>query len=97
MNGEENWIRRIDDWDNIVTGNNWRINIIWKPFDYGRLSYLYFTKAEDDISMSTYGKVEAYMMKNKECYQQTVLERPEELSLLILDFLQSITDKKLSQ
>lgn len=96
MNGEENWIRRIDDWDNIVTGNNWRINIIWKPFDYGRYIYLKLSHPNKILS-SIHREIENYFDSNRELYQETVLERPEELNQLILEFLESIyPDKKSS-
>ena len=85
MNGKETWIRRIDDWDNVVTGDNWHLEIIWKPFDYGRLVYLIDTKFD-----STIDRIFMEFDYNKEYMQQTVLERPDELNNLILEFLEGI-------
>lgn len=69
-----------------------RINIIWKPFDYARLVYLI-----DGRFDSTIDWILLEFDCNRELYQETVLERPEELNKLILEFLESIyPDKKSS-
>ena len=97
MNGKENWIRRIDDWDNVVTGDNWHIEIIWKPFDYGRLSYLSFIHRDNYIikSSTLLDDLSDYFKNHPEMVQQTVLEWSDELNNLILEFLESIySDQK---
>lgn len=73
-----------------------RINIIWKPFDYGRYIYLKLSHPNKILS-SIHREIENYFDSNRELYQETVLERPEELNQLILEFLESIyPDKKSS-
>ncbi len=38
-------------------------------------------------------RITLFMESKKEYYQQTVLDRPEELQILVLDFLQSLPKK----
>lgn len=69
-----------------------KINIIWKPFDYGRLSYLFLANSnylEEKVA------IERYFVRDIKMLQQTVLEWSDELNNLILEFLESIyPDKK---
>lgn len=79
-------------WESTTLDNFEKINIIWKPFDYGRLSYLFLANSnylEEKVA------IERYFVRDIKMLQQTVLEWSDELNNLILEFLESIyPDKK---
>lgn len=61
--------------------------IIWHPIRYSRLCYLYRSqKSKSKIFMDLTDK----FIDNPELYNQSILERPEGLQLLVRDFLLSI-------
>lgn len=59
--------------------------VIWHPMNWGRLCYLWvmdwFSEKEESYAVID------YFTEHKECYQQTVLERPVELQEVVLKFL----------
>ncbi len=68
------------------------------PIDRGRLCYLYKTKDDDEDPLErwdrywydTWYKMLDYVNSNPILMTKTVLERPEELQDLVIDFLQTL-------
>lgn len=68
-----------------------KYEIIWHPITYSRLSYLRSTNQPLSIpSWATRNAILVSFQNNPELYNQSILERPEELQLLVRDFLLSI-------
>ncbi len=69
---------------------SWLMEILWKPVDYSRLCYLRFKQPISEEQNKLRLKIEYSFIENNELYNQTNLEYPEELQLLVRDFLLSI-------
>lgn len=90
-----NWYVFLKEWTLPFTID--KIEIIWHPITRWRLCYLRQTdKSEDTVVNWVKQKMEKWINlcwnfeNNPELYNQTILERPEELQLLVRDFLLSI-------
>lgn len=88
----------IIEWDYIViwwTIKNKILQIIWHPITRWRLCYLYWSMPIQKRTEEVYEKFNAMQLHfilpdNTHLLNQTILERPEELQLLVRDFLLSI-------
>ena len=88
----------IIEWDYIVVWwiiKNKILNIIWHPITRWRLCYLYWSMPIQKRTEEVYEKFNAMQLHfilpdNTELLNQSILERPEELQLLVRDFLLSI-------
>jgi hypothetical protein len=70
--------------------DEWNIEkIIWHPMTRGRLCFLSETHTE---YVREWNSLRDYFMYNSILYQQTVLERPEELQDLVIEFLECLPD-----
>lgn len=79
-----------------TTQNNYSHDyIIWHPITRWRLCYLYWSMPIQKRTAEVYEKFNAMQLHfilpdNTELYNQTILERTEEVNKLVLDFLLSI-------
>jgi hypothetical protein len=78
------WLYNNDDNDEMVSSSEYEI--IWSPINWWRIMYLYRTTDWVDYPL----KIEKYIENNRLCFNQTILDRPEELIDLVLSFLQSL-------
>lgn len=87
-----NWL------DYVFTTDIWviweAIENYWHPIRYDRLCYLYLNSVKiwkiSSLSVWRFISVQENLESNIELYNQSILERPEELQLLVRDFLLSI-------
>jgi hypothetical protein len=67
--------------------------IIWHPMTRGRLSYLYLRHRNYDWAKESFDKLKAmFWFSDHNLIQKTILERPEELQDLVIEFLECLPD-----
>jgi hypothetical protein len=77
-------------WNNYRTIDIWWISkIIWHPITYSRLCYLFQCNGNSNTDVLVNEIIEIFSM-NPELYNQTILERNEEVLNSVRDFLLSI-------
>ena len=69
---------------------DWDYEIIWHPITYSRLCYLYWSQKNENLLTREWIACNNKFTYNPEYIKQSILERPEELQLLVRDFLLSI-------
>lgn len=84
------WVYDNSDNDKLVDSDKYEI--IWHPITYSRLCYLYMINTNiTEYSADLWFKVREYFNKELIYMDKNILERPEELQLLVRDFLLSIS------
>lgn len=92
---ERNWINHILNermdyrFKNENTGEL-RYEILWHPITYSRLCYLMEISRTAKKHRDMFRNILQTFNSNTKLYNQSILERPEELQLLVRDFLLSI-------
>lgn len=69
---------------------NWSFYIIWHPMNRGRLFYFHKKSNGSSEQFKYFDEMFNYFNQNLDCYQQTVLERPEELQDKVIAFLETL-------
>lgn len=84
-------------WDQVKTTNWWRLvadNILWHPMSRGRLCFLWTIEQNKNFLMNNArNKMTRWFWKNLSMYQKNILERPEEIQKLVMQFLLTLTKK----
>lgn len=67
------------------------VDILWQPFDYGRLCYLSeIASQKGNDHLMWYMKIAMKLRDNPELIHQSILEWGDEINALVRDFLLSI-------
>jgi len=92
LNPDREMTDEINDFDDSV-----EIEVLWKPVDWGWICYLYTTRDNDDNPLEWWDRhgyslrynLLEYAKQNPIVQTRTVLERPVDLQIIVLDFLKT--------